>query len=309
MVMNINWMALALLAASCWGVVNVLDKAMLENRIVKIKTRQFIDSGIGLLIASSLLWKLSSPSLLLIFLGILSGILIFAFNFHYYHALRQADVSAISVYLQLIPVFSALIGFVFFVERFHADIYLGALLIILGAVVVAIERTTKWGFTIFLGKNMLVLLKFILPASVMMSITYGLTKLLLAQYSFWEVFFWGRIGFFSAGIFFYVMIRKNRIEINENIKLIGFRKIYSVALIECLNFLGILLLTAAYATGTITLVSTVAAIQPLIVIVMLVSIAVIKDSEPLKDFSSSKIILFIRMAAVFSQVIGIFLLS
>ena len=308
MVLDIGWMALALIAASCWGMVSVLDKAILESRIVKIKTRQFIDSCVGLIIAASMLWKISYPSISLIVIGIIGGFLVFAFNYLYYHALRQADVSAVSIYLQSIPVFSAILGYVFFADRFQAIVYVGALLVIAGAVLVAIERSATGKFTIFIGKNMSILIKNVLPAALILSISYGLIKLLLVQYTFWEVYFWGRIGFSCTGFVLYIFARQARIDIKENIKLMKFKTIYGVALIESLNFLGILLLTAAYAIGTLTLVSTVAAIQPLIVIIVLLSIAILKGNEPLKDFSSSKRILILRIVAVFIQVVGMFLL-
>lgn len=304
-----NWMSLALLAASCWGMVNVLDKAMLENRIIKINTRQFLDSGCGLLVTVLLLFTLSTPTFLLVTLGILGGILVFLFNNLYYHALKRADVSAISVYLQSTPVFSAIIGFIFFAERFHLNEYFGALLIILGAILVAIERTSRGIFTVFSGKNMEILLKYVIPASFIMSINYGLTKVLLGQHSFWEVFFWGRIGFTATGLVIYLSRRRLRKEVNADIALMGTRIIYRVMVIEALNFAGMLLLTAAYASGTITLVSTVSAIQPLIVVVVLVLIGILNNREPLKDFSSSKKVLIVRLIAICLQVIGMFMLS
>lgn len=309
MIINLNWMALAFFAATCWGIVNVLDKEILKSHRLKISTRQFLDSGFGLLVAVTLSWKLASPSFLLIAIGMCGGVLVYFFNYLYYRALKNADVSAISVYLQSIPVFSAIIGFIFFTERFHPDIYLGALLIIFGAIVVAIERKGNGKFTIFSGENMGVLLRYVLPASLIISINYGLTKVLLIQYTFWEVFFWGRIGFVVTGLLVYMIVRNVREEINANINLISVRTIYSVGLIEFLNFFGILLLTAAYSLGTITLVTTVAAIQPLIVIMVLVIIALLSNRELLKDFSSSKRVLIVRVIAILLQVIGMFLLS
>lgn len=306
---NINWMFLAFLAASCWGVVNILDKAILENHIIKINTRQFLDSGCGLLVAALLLFKVSTPTFSLVALGTLGGVLLFFFNYLYYHALKRADVSAISVYLQSTPVFSAIIGFAFFAERFHSNEYLGSSLIILGAVLVAIERTSRGRFTVFLGKNMEILLKYIIPASLIMSINYGLAKLLLEQHSFWEVFFWGRIGFATTGLIIYLSRRRLRKEVNMNITLVAVQSIYRVVFIEALNFSGILLLTAAYAVGTITLVSTVSAIQPLIVVVVLVLIGIFSNREPLRDFSSSKRIFIIRLAAIVLQIIGMFMLT
>lgn len=308
MVLNFNWMALALIATSCWGMVNVIDKTILANRKVTIVTRQFIDSWVGLLIAFFLLRELSTPSFLLISLGALSGIIVFAFNSLYYNALRQADVSAVSVYLQLIPIFSAIIGFFFFKERFYINIYLGALFIIVGAIFVAIERTPTGNFTILLGKSMPILLKYLLPASLIMSINYGLIKYLLVQYSFWDVFFWGRIGSAFIGIFLFALTQGFKLEFNTNIKRMGFKTFYGIALVEFLNFFGMFILITAYSIGTITLVSTVTAIQPLIVIIMLVSIAIFRDKEPLKDFSYSERVLFIRIVAVCLQVIGMFLL-
>lgn len=308
MIFNNNWMFLAFLAATCWGVVNVLDKAFLENHLIKISTRQFLDSGCGLLVAALLLFKLSTPTFPLVILGILGGALVFLFNYLYYHALKQADVSAISVYLQSTPVFSAIIGFIFLAERFHLYEYLGALLIIIGAILVAIERTSRGVFTIFSGKNMEILLKYIIPASFIMSINYGLTKLLLGQHSFWEVFFWGRIGFVITGLVIYLSRRRLREEVNSDIIQMSARTIYRVIVIEALNFFGILLLTAACAFGTITLVSTVLALQPLIVVIVLVLIGILSN-QVLKDFSSSKRVLIVRLFAIMLQVIGMVMLS
>lgn len=301
-------MTLALLAATCWGFVNVYDKIILNNSTVKIPTRQLIDSVVGILIATPFLAKLSSPSIILIIIGILAGIIVFTYNYLYYRALQEADVSAVSVYLQSIPIFSSAIGFIFFSERFPAEVYFGALLILLGAVLVAIERTSTGKLTVFLGKNISVLMKFMLPASLIMSVNYGLSKLLLVEYSYWEVFFWGRIGFSSFGIFWSLVSLRVRKIITEDFKTIEFKTVYHVILIELLNFLGIFLLIASYATGTITLVSTVAAIQPLIVVIVVVSVAILKGDAPLKDFSSSRRVLFARLLAILLQIAGMILL-
>ncbi len=309
MIINLNWMALAFLAATCWGIVNVLDKEILKYPRLKIDTRLLLDSGFGLLVAGILSFELSSPTFLLVTLGMCGGALVFSFNILYYRALKKADVSAISVYLQSVSVFSAIVGFMFFAERFHSDIYLGAFLIVFGAIIVGVERKENGKFTIFSGENMGGFLRYVLPASLIMSINYGLTKVLLVHSSFWEVFFWGRIGFAFTGIIVYVICRKVRQEINADIKLISVPTIYNVGLIEFLNFLGILLLTAAYSIGTITLVTTVAAIQPLIVIMVLVVIAVLSNREPLNDFSSSRRVLIVRVVAILLQVIGMFLLA
>lgn len=309
MILNLNWMTLALLTAICWGLVNVLDKEILNNHSIEIRTRQLLDSLFGLIVAALLLWKLSSPSLLLVTLGILGVALVYFFNYLYYRALKKADVSAVSVYLQSIPVFSAIIGFVFFAERFYSEVYLGAVLVILGAILVAIERTANNKFTIFQGKNMEVLLKYVLIASLIMSVNYGFIKELLKQYNFWEVFFWGRIGFGFMGIFVYIIRPGAREGINQNIKTMGARTFFSVGCIEALNFLGIFLLTAAYSVGTITLVSTAVAVQPLMVIMVLILIAGLSNKNLLGDFNLSKRVLIVRTFAVLLQVIGMFLLS
>ena len=152
-------------------------------------------------------------------------------------------------------------------------------------------------------------MKYIIPASFIISINYGLTKVLLSQHSFWEVFFWGRIGFTMTGLLLYLGRQRLRKEINADIAIIGARTICRVMIIETLNFFGILILTAAYALGTITLVSTVLALQPLIVVIVLVLVGILSNQEFLKDFSSSRRVLTVRLIAILLQIIGMFILS
>ena len=305
---ELNWLVLAIMAASLWALVNILDKEILTGKKITIPARQIFDSVVGLLTVLALIPYASLPDVTLAGLGIWGGLLIFIFNNYYYNSLQQGSVSSVSIHLQLIPIFTAIIGFLLFGERFGTTTYWGAVLIISGAVLVSIERGADGKFTLFLSRNMHVLWRYMLPAALFMSINYGINKELLGQNSILNVYLWGRVGTALGGFGLYIFSTEVRKECHILVYKRENRLLFSIFIVELFNILGIWFLTAAYAVGAITLVATTASTQPLLVIILLFVFAVFRKTDILTDFSASWRVLVSRLTAASLQIAGIYFL-
>lgn len=306
---ELNWLVLAIMAAFSWALVNILDKKILTGKKITIPARQVFDSVVGLLTVIALISYASSPNIMLIGLGMSGGLLIFAFNNYYYKSLQLGSVSAVSIHLQLIPIFSATIGFLLFGERFSGATYWGVTMIVAGAVLVSIERGVDGKFPIFLSRNMHILLRYMLPASLFMCINYGFNMELLTQNSILDVYLWGRVGTTLGGLGLYIFSAETRKACHTLVYKHENRLLCEIFTVELFNVIGIWLLTAAFAVGTITLVTIATSTQPLLVIIFLIAFAAFNRTDVLADFSASKRVLFLRITAVFLQIAGIFFLT
>lgn len=306
-----TWLILSFAAASAWALVNLLDKILVIDKIPSQWGRLILDSLVGLVtcVAFAIFGLVASASLETILICLLAGVLLYGFNYAYYRALETADVTVTSALMQTIPIFSAFWGFLFFDEIFGFPIYLGVFLAVLGAVFVNIEADSQDNRTIFRGKNFKALIRFILPGILIISFNYVLQKYALQFTDNWTVFFWGRIGAFILTGTVYIFSRRIQREFNQIIKSVEFRTLGMVSGVEWLNLLGIFLIISAYSEGPITLVSTAAAIQPIIVIALTMIYSLLKKESMLSDFSNNKTVLFFRVSAILLVIIGIYFIS
>lgn len=306
-----NWLILSLSAALVWAVVNLLDKILVIEYIKSQWTRLILDSIIGLssCIIIFFLGLLSQANLMVILLGILSGMLLYCFNYLYYKALETADVSVTSVLLQTIPIFTALWGYIFFDEIFGAIIYFGVALIIIGAMISNIEVDPKGNHKLIGGKNWNAAILYLLPGVFLVSVNYALQKYILQFSSNWTVFFWGRIGSAFLTVLLLILSKKIRTDFQVTIKKIKIIPIILLSGVEWLNLAGIFFILSAYATGPLTLVVTASSAQPLFVICIVLFVNILQKKNILSDFSNSKKVLLIRIIASLVLIFGVFLIS
>lgn len=306
-----SWFLLSISAALFWAVVNLLDKILVIEHIKSQWTRLILDSLVGLT-SCLLIYSigiLSKATIDIILLSILAGILLFGFNYLYYKALETADVSVTAVLLQTLPIFTAVWGYLFFGELFSKIVYSGIALVILGAILSNIEFD-KLGFhKIIGGKNWDAAVLYIMPGIFLVSINYALQKYILTFTNNWTVFFWGRIGAFILTSFFLVASRNVRNDFIQTIKKTKLPPLLMLSGVEWLNLLAIFLIISAYSLGPVTLVATVSAIQPLFVIIIMITFSVIRKKSILSDFSNNKKVLAIRIVASTLLIIGIYLIS
>jgi drug/metabolite transporter (DMT)-like permease len=197
-------------------------------------------------------------------LAFLSGALYFGYIWLYFMALRRSDTAGVVALGQITPVFAVGWGYLFFNEVFEAINYGGVISIVLGAVLVSLERhQAAIGFRIRLNKALL----FIVAACFVRSLSDLLLKCPLQEISAWDGFFWPRLGIFSAASAILVFGSTRR-QLWEALQQMGWRVNLLIGGSETTALVGILAITLAYAVGPLALVSASSATQPLFILLL-----------------------------------------
>jgi len=304
-----NWFLLSLSAAFLWAVVNILDKIIVVEHIKFHWSRLILDSFVGLTVCIVLaaLGVGLTTNIYVVTLSILAGVLLYGFNYLYYKGLESAEVPVVSALLQGVPVFSALWGFLFFQERYGWLVYLGIIFIISGAVFINAEENGKSKTIVLRGTNWRSATLYIIPGIFILSINYALQKYILNLSDSWTIFFWARIGAFiftSTMLLFSPKIRTGFIRTAKGLKS---KSYLLIGIIEWINLAGIYLLLKAYSTGTVTLVTTVAATQPVIVMILSVIATILFKTPSLANYDFR--IILIRVFSITFMIIGVMLIS
>ncbi len=298
------WLILSILAALIWAIVNILDKLLMTQHLKSHWTRMTIDSVVGLTTCLPLVTFVEFQKLWVIGVAMLEGVLIWGFNYCYYRAIAISDVAATAAYLQIVPVLSSIWGLLIFKEFFSISVYIGILLVLIGISLVSFHKEKNslvFDFSVFLS--------FILPGAFLLSWKYVIQKNLLVTASVWDVFFWARIGCFLMSIFMITTSSSIAKDLQKSVASIPNKALLGVGLIEWLNFSGIIALIYAYSDGPITLVTTVAAIQPLFVFVIVIVFGVQGTNFLSHESQQSSKFLLIRIAGILAQISGIFLIG
>lgn len=296
------WMLLALLAAFVWAIANDLDKILIENRIPEATNYLVLQGLIGLL-PTSAFGLLADPGFCfdspIIAIAFLSGLLEVVFSYFYYRALKIADASVVVTAVQIVPVFTSIIGFLFLEERFGPHIYIGMLMVVAGTATVAYEPDDR-------NNRYLLLLFLMLPAVLSVSVAYALESYSLKFIGVNTLFFWGRVGFFVGSLISLVWPRTRRVFF-EFLPSLSVGLVSTLLMVELLNLLGIYLLNFAYAFGPLSLVSTLASVQPVFVLLTTVFINGIWPNTIPDNKSRERILT--RIFAIAVVVAGILLIN
>lgn len=264
-----------------------------------------VDSIVGLTTCLPLAHLVHYDNAATILLSMLAGMMMFAFSYAYYRTLAIADVSSTAAYIQLLPVFAGVFGFLLFGERFTSSVYIGIGLVVCGVWLVSVRSGMSLRPS---GANARALLVFILPGVALLSLKYALQKHLLASATVWDVYFWGRIGCFCASVAVLCVSRSVAREVRQSITVATPRTLVSVGVVEWMDFCGIIAIIGAYSVGTITLVTTVSAIQPLLVVGLSLAVGALGRGTTLSDFSSSRRVLALRVLGIVGQIVGLYLI-
>lgn len=204
-----TWFFVALIAPFLWSLLNHADKYLLN----KYSTHHV---GVGALsIYSSIFALFSLPIIFVIdptvlganFLEIVSllitGIMFAGAVLLYMYALETEDASYVVPFWQLIPVFSYILGMIFLNEILEGSKILGAIITILGAVILSLEFEEGKRFKI---KPVM----YMVGSSLLLAISYVVFKDVTLNSSFWLASFWNQVGMGIFGIFCLIFVHEYR---------------------------------------------------------------------------------------------------
>jgi uncharacterized membrane protein len=199
-----TWFIVALGAPFVWSLVNHCDKIILS--------RYFKGGGSGGLmifvgvvsIPLAIFIGITNPEVFLasstdIFYLIVSGLLYNVTVFLYLKALEEEDASYIVPFWQLMPVFGYIFGVLVLGEYLARDSIIGGLIVIAGAIVLAIEF--EKGKNLSFRTKAAMLMVFSSMFGAMSDVLFKKTG--IEDLPFWVLMFWNQIGMaiFAIGFF------------------------------------------------------------------------------------------------------------
>jgi drug/metabolite transporter (DMT)-like permease len=260
-----SWFYIALGAPFLWAITNHIDKLLLA--------KYFKRCGVSTLIVfSALAGVITLPFLFLINPHVLQvtplhiGLLLVvslctaASFWLYFHALDGEEASIVVVFYQFIPVFGALLGFIFLKENLSIHSLIAMAIILAGSLIISIEIDEENRFR--LRQRTIYLMT---AASLFVAIEAVLFKYVAVQESVWTSLFWQYVGLGVFGVVTYMLVGSCRKEIAHIVRSNGKGMLGVNVVNELIFLLGNFLFSYAYLLAPVALVLLVNAYQPLMV--------------------------------------------
>lgn len=192
---------ITLIASFLWAATSHIDKYLLckiDNSATSIKTLMVFSTFVAGVVVSPI-WliinkfqvKIGIVPLLITFLAAIIYVLS---TYLYFKALEKNDASIIIVMFQLIPVFSYILGLIFFGESLSLNQIIGGLIIISSAIIISFDFSEKS------DKSKLMALIIMTISSILCSVYYILFEVAMRNSSYNSVMFWYQIGLLVFGI-------------------------------------------------------------------------------------------------------------
>ncbi|MGC8901450.1 MAG: EamA family transporter, partial [bacterium] len=207
-----SWILFAIIANVLFAVSNLFDKFLIEKRVREPLALSVLGGWIDFLFAMGiiLIHGFSITSSLQMTILLISGVFVELALIPYFKALSLEDASRISPLFQSMPVFVLLLSYIFLREALTLRQLLGFLLILIGSIIVSIQKTDAGGFKI--RKVFL----WVLLASLLWALPAVMFKFVIVNQNFWDAlaceFFGVTIG---ATILFFLYSKRVIAQIKE----------------------------------------------------------------------------------------------
>jgi transporter family protein len=269
------WIFLVVMASILWSIVNILDKHVVSD---ELKDPALCAVIFGLVFAIAF-------ELLSMFLGIkpidpavaaiaaITGFIYVIGVFLYYSALRKGEVSRAVPILHMSPLVVIIFATIFLGESLRSLQYMGIILLVVGAAMISLkfrpetiiekgERSVRNYFRKLFGFIDPVFW-IILPAMLIFSARNVLVKYVTSQASVFPIFFWIGIGCFAASLLILAfhhprIFKKGRAGVEHLIS------------INSISAAAFMLFTIAVSIGPVSVITALAALDPLFVFVLAV---------------------------------------
>lgn len=263
-----NWFYLSLIAPILWTVVNHVDKYMLSKVFrTNVIGSIFLFSGFfSLLVSVCVLFYPGAEIMSVPFKDRVILLLVGAFNalafYLYLYALKDEETSIVVPFLQLIPVFTYLLGYIFLNEVLNSHQLIASIIILSGIFLISIDfdidNNVKLKYRIILIMSV---------SSVFFALHDVAFKFVAVKDSFANATFWQYLGVFLVSVFTFIFVPIHRREFLEVFKLGRFKIFYLSAFSETLYIAGNLVSNFATLLVPVVLVSVVSSYQPLFVFI------------------------------------------
>lgn len=252
-----SWVTLSIIAPLIWSVSNIIDKVALDRWIRHPIVNVFANNVIGVVLSIILLAigfvEQTSSSVWL--LNVVAGVLYIVAISCYFKAAQQEEISRVVPLWYLTPLAVGLLSILLLKERLGTEGYLGVLLLVVGAILVATHSLRQIRIN---GAFWLMIV-----AVAVMAFNTVIVDYTLDQTDVWTVLYQTRWGALLAQLpLIGLTVKEVRWVSNTH----GTRPLLLVTVSESLTQVGNILITFALAVGVATFVNALASVHPLFVL-------------------------------------------
>lgn len=287
MILSHSWIILTFVATLLWASTNILDKYILSRLVKNPLLPLLFFSVVGLGAASIIFLFRQTGTLttdvktIVLFAGACYTLSIFL----YFKAATFEEISKIVALWYVSPIFTAILGWLLLGETFTMPIYIGIVLLAIGAFTIEVSN-----FRISFGKGFWLMM----VSSFFLACNYVAVKYALESADFWTVFAWARVGSFIA---VFPLVYGQFTQMINTIRTFSKKTVVLMSTSETLGIAGVVFITAAAETGSATLVSAFSTIQPLFVFIFSI-IVTLFFPRMFKETLSRRVLLFKAVAIV-----------
>jgi transporter family protein len=265
---EMDWLSFALMGTLFFSIAGVLDKFMLNS---------YAGSSKGLIVCQALAQQLFTIPIILIIgvnfiypqsiWALIAGSFQILPTLFYFKAMQVEEVSKVAALEYVYPVF-VLIGSVFFLgENFELRSCAGGLLLLAGSILISTKRKDSMSSGAL--SSLSPAIKPFMFYWIFTAIYFISMKYLLITFDEWHLYTWSSLGSLM-GVIPLISIQSTRHEVVGYFEK-GNLAIGALISAESLQFLGIIFSIFAYGIGSISLVTSIGALQPIITIFLIIA--------------------------------------
>jgi len=260
------WVYFTLLSALVWTIVNLIDKYNVDKNIKNPMICVIFIGFLGLIAAMivSQFTEILVPSTEILILLLSAGIFYVFTSLFYFKAIMIEELSRVTPLFAITPIFILILATFFLGENFVIQKYFGIFIIVIGSFLISLRRDVKFRLSKAFGLMIL--------SALTWAIYNVILKYVLNYLTYWNAFFWMRIGAFLLIPFLFYRYRKQTMEIITKRPKGG---LY-LMIAEPLNIIAIVFSTIAISYGFVSLVSALGQIQNFIVLIFAILISVFR---------------------------------
>ena len=295
------WIYVVLLAQLIWSVCSLIDKFVIHKGHIKNPLVYIAVNGITQVFIIFLIpfIKIGLLGFFDFAMALISSITVMAGIALYYKAVQYDEISRINILFQIIPVFTFILSFLILGEIITGYHFLGFLLLITGGILVSCRKTKK-SFKFSRA------FYYLLPASMLIAISYIAAKHVFNITNFWNGVFWLRLTGLAVLFTLFIPQVKNDFvhsfkNMNMKIKKLLFFKMV-------IDFSAFILSDLAILLGPVTLVSALASSSaPVLVFILALFTSLYAPQWVKEDIDKNTILL--KAIAIILVVTGVIFVS
>ena len=295
-----NWMLFAFLAPLFWGCNNVMSKFLIDKHLKNpFVFNAYYNIICIVLVAPLALYSGLSFDPFLVVVALVCGLLGFAGNLLFIMSFKVEEASRVVSLTFLYAAFASFFAFLLLGETVGLLQYAGAALLILASVLVSLRGGLR---SIAVSPA----LKLMIVSDILVGFTVVVEKFMLAGISPYSLLFWMGIGQALAGVVIILASKQNRTDFAAALKL-PLKTGGILWLDAACSTVAMLFFLAALSGGPATLVSSLNAVQPFFVLVLMLLLSRFLPHILKEKFTRATLLL--KVLAVLAVFAGVWLLA